>query len=583
MNTSYQTGLSHLSRFLPSRLSQGSFHLPQRPLLAEQDKYTLDGTPEKEKLVKTERFQGVFSKALSTVSERHLPALSQTTLLLSAGVLAGCQQETIFSQLPTWVGGFAAVSFLTTWFVSSLLASSHVLLSQRSSSEKIAWTVASWVPFLGPLLWASLGIEPHLPTTKNKDVHFWEDRYFAKPEDQVSPDEVPEGLPEYFQPMLALSRNVTGNPLVANNSAKPLYNGEEAYPEMLKAIEEEPAGGLVYLGYYIFENNETGKKFAHALQRAQARGVDVRVIVDRYGRFINYGSSSIQTGAAYLRELGLHVEIFSPQISIRTGLPLNYTYHAKYLVTSQMAFVGGINIGDTYLAERIENEKRHKDIQFQLRGPIVSEVLKIFQDHWAMVSDEPLPDIAVKTERQGASFQRTIPSEPNHNYENFKKIVLGALRHARKKVRIMTGYFLPDDELKSAMILAAKSGVDVEIILSGKSHVAPVDWAARMHFKELLYGGVKIYYQPPPFDHTKLLVADDFYVLDGSSNLDQRSLKWHFEVNTENYDRDLAADVSRHFDAIKEQSQEVTLEWVNQWPLFERIKYGLSDFFSSLY
>ena len=144
----------------------------------------------------------------------------------------------------------------------------------------------------------------------------------------------------------------------------------------------------------------------------------------------------------------------------------------------------------------------------------------------------------------------------------------------------MTPYFLPPREMIGALQSAALRGVEVNIVLPAHNNLPFVHWATRNMLWELLLYGVNVYYQPPPFAHTKLFVLDDYYTLIGSANLDPRSLRLNFEVVLEIYEEELGQSMSRHVRSTIAESRKVTLSEVDGRPLPERFRDSLCWLFS---
>jgi cardiolipin synthase len=134
---------------------------------------------------------------------------------------------------------------------------------------------------------------------------------------------------------------------------------------------------------------------------------------------------------------------------------------------------------------------------------------------------------------------------------------------ARESIRIVTPYFIPGRELLAVINSAVLRGVQVVIILPAMSNLPYVDWACRAMLWEVLQYGAAVYWQPAPFDHTKLFVVDGFYVNLGSANLDPRSLRLNFELNLEVFDPDLAAELGRHFESLRARSTRVSMEMLD--------------------
>lgn len=517
------------------------------------------------------------------------PFLLTTTLATTGCVSTGSEAG---DALLMGLGGAA-------WALSSLTAGAHILATQNGRQSPFGWLASSFfIPILGPALWFVFGAEPHLPTSSNPKHTFLNNRYAERRQDPPIPDEIPDFVPESFRPMLRLSRTIAREPLVGGNHVTPLFNGEETYPSMLEAIESESKGGFVYVGMYIFENNEMGEKFAAALKRAQDRGVEVRVIVDRLGNFVAMPHDikkiwrllcergQLPTSTELLDRHGVHYKRFAPGASLRNGLPWNIIYHKKFLVTSRKAYLGSINIGDTYMVTRTDIDGRHQDIQYLIEGPAAPLIEAVHREDWAYLTGAPVEQNRANDTRVGEDFVRVVRSMPNDDFENFKKIVLAAIGLAApgEKVRLQTAYFAPDREFIRTLELACQRGVIVQFILSKENTVPPVDWASRQFFPDLLDAGVELYYQPPPFDHTKLMTVGDYYTLGSSANFDHRSQTFHNEAGIEIYSKRVNAIVSARFDLITADPQNrITREWIKSWPWHERMRNAISQLPSYVY
>jgi cardiolipin synthase len=144
----------------------------------------------------------------------------------------------------------------------------------------------------------------------------------------------------------------------------------------------------------------------------------------------------------------------------------------------------------------------------------------------------------------------------------------------------MTPYLIPDRSLIAAINTAALRGVEVEILLPERNNLPYVGWASRAYHWELLQYGTRIYYQSPPFVHSKFLLIDDQYALIGSANLDPRSLRLNFEFNVEVYDRSLTALLAEHFDRAREAAIPATLASVDARPLPVKLRDAFAKLFS---
>ncbi|MCP3978264.1 MAG: cardiolipin synthase [bacterium] len=457
--------------------------------------------------------------------------------------------------------------------VAAVLAAGHALLNKRDPRAALGWIVTAVVfPVLGPTLYFVFGINRVF--TRAKALH----RNSASPTAEDAshgPAASRDFLPTEFATLARISDAVSRWPLVAGNHVDVLHNGEQAYPPMLQAIDE--AQQSVYLITYIFETNETGRKFVDALTRAKDRGVDVRVIVDGVGE--NYSWPRV---SRLLQARNVRVARFIPPRLIPPSLHVNLRTHRKLLVVDgRTAFTGGMNIGDRHLAARVVNPDRVVDVHFRCSGPVVRQLQHVFFEDWAFVTGEQeLPPNSTPVPEDGTALCRTIVDGPNEDLDRLTRIIEGALSAARRSIRIMTPYFIPPRGLIGALQAAALRGVDVRIVLPGKSNLPYVDWASRNMLWELLEHGVRIYYQPPPFVHSKLLIVDDHYVEIGSANIDPRSLRLNFELIVEIYDRGFASTVVAHFDEVRGRSREVSLGQMDSRPLPIRLRDAAAWLFS---
>src|SRR5699024_8871774 len=184
----------------------------------------------------------------------------------------------------------------------------------------------------------------------------------------------------------------------------------------------------------------------------------------------------------------------------------------------------------------------------------------VFLSDWAFVTGEQVP---ISSPRQnvgpGGVACRCLAGAPIRDVERLAIMLVTAAAAARSRILIMTPYFLPSDRLVGVLQAAALRGIEVVIVLPARNNLPYVGWAAHHGLAELLKRGVKVFYQPPPFAHTKLFVVDDEYALVGSPNIDPRSLRLNFELAVEVYDRASAAQFAEHIRAAAAESTACSL------------------------
>jgi len=475
----------------------------------------------------------------------------------------------------------------TSILVINIAASAHAILVKRDTRSTIGWVGLIWLsPVFGAIAYAVLGvnrIRSRAGQLRAGQLAVTHELQAAVP----APERLDRAISPAHAPLRSLATlvgEVTGRPLVDGNQIEPLIGGDEAYPRMLAAIDA--ATRSIGLASYIFDNDPTGKLFAAALARAATRGVEVRVLVDGIGsRYSKPSIVSVLTGQ------GVRVERFLP-----TSVPIYFPYanlrnHRKILVVDgTIGFTGGLNIRDgCWLA----HQPRHpvRDMHFQLRGPVVMQLLEVFAEDWAFAADEVLVGDgatpaanaawATSTSFAGAMLARGIrygPDDPEIG--RIKLVIVGALAAAQQSVRIMTPYFLPDDAVCQALDVAAMRGVTVDIVLPDKNNLALVSWASTALLWQVLGRGCNVWMSPPPFDHTKLMVVDGAWAMFGSGNWDDRSMRLNFEFNVETYDRDLAGALDQQITAVIAQSRRKTLAEVDGRSLPIRLRDGIARLFS---
>ena len=443
-------------------------------------------------------------------------------------------------------------------------AAVHVILHKRDTKAATGWVGLIWFsPLFGMVLYWLFGINRIRRRARIK-LSGKEIVPLPAMHGAVTHTLVKEKLSTHdagIAMLCQLTEKITRQPLMQGNRIVPLVNGDEAYPEMFAAIQE--AQRSISFSTYIFDNDVWGRRFSQVLRDAVARGVAVRVLIDAAGA--RYSFPTIVHG---LRKANVPAARF-----MRTVLPWHYLYnnlrnHRKILVTDgTMGFTGGMNIrAGNVLGDNPAYPVQ--DIHFRIQGPVVTELQRAFAEDWTFTTGEKLAGPLWYPEQQfyGDCIARGISDGPDEDFDKLRLILLGALSAARSSIRITTPYFLPDNELTANLRIAALRGVDVRILIPEKNNLRMVHWASIAGLEELLASGCRIFFTPPPFDHTKLVTIDNGWVLFGSANWDPRSLILNFEFNVECYDDRLARTVNDMMDRKIAGSQEITREsLVNVW------------------
>ncbi len=441
----------------------------------------------------------------------------------------------------------------------------HALLYKHEVHKAAGWIGLAWLaPVGGGLAYWVLGINRIRRVGVGLGLKAaWRGEpgsldAFAVPEDG--------GLPE-LAGISRLTRHVTGKVLLAGNTVVALHNGDEAYPAMLAAIDG--AQGSVTLLTYIFNNDLAGNAFVAALTRARLRGVQIRVLVDAVGA--RYRPTGM---LGQLRASAIPCAAFLPPRLTRLLAHGNLRNHRKIMVVDgHLGFTGGMNISASHwLSTR--PARPVQCLHFAVRGPVVTDMQRTFATDWAFSTGEKLHGGPwfIDSAPCGPVLARGVADGPDGDIDHTRQVILGALATARRRVRIVTPYFLPDEVLLTTLRVTAMRGVAVDIVLPGRSNLPLLDWAMRPQCGGLVASGCRVHLSGPPFDHAKLFLIDDAWSLIGSTNWDARSLRLNFEYNMECHDAQLVQELDVLVDDRIRRAHQLSVAELARQPIAGRLR-----------
>jgi cardiolipin synthase len=469
---------------------------------------------------------------------------------------------------------FWSLLVAVTSLVAAAAVTVHAVLWKRDTRAVIGWVGLAWLaPIVGSLAYLVLGINRiHRKAGSLKLRESW--RHDQEPE--LNPHDVQqvETLRRDYpslEGLVAAGSKLSGLHLKPGNSVEPLRDGDEAYPAMIAAIRE--ARHSVALLSYIFDSDRAGEMFVEALRDAHQRGVKVRVLIDDVGS--RYSRPNMITR---LQQAGLSAAGFLPTRVPRLPKYANLRNHRKILVVDgRIGFTGGTNIREGHCLG-LKPSFPVQCLHFRLRGPVVSQLLRVFAIDWAFATGEEISGDAwlPELDRVGDVWARGIEHGPDEQFERLTDLMAAALASAQRRVRIVTPYFLPHSSLVQALNAASLRDVEVQVLIPAHNNIKLVQWACMAQLWQNLEKGCRIFASADPFDHTKLMTVDGIWSLIGSTNWDPRSLRLNFEFNVECYSRDLAAQLNRLIDGKLATAREITLAEVNGRSLPIRLRDGLA-------
>ena len=485
--------------------------------------------------------------------------------------------QTLYDAVVHEEGWLYIVLLVLTYLLIGIPTALHAIFSDRDVRSTIAWMGLIWLtPLVGAILYALFGVNRirRAALRLRDDVPKPDVPQTTKPITDEALWQIHEAGHGHLATLEQLVRRLTRHPLHTGNTITHLTGGDEAYPAMLAAIEG--AGQSITLSSYIFDNDEAGTMFADALEAAQSRGVEIRVLIDAVG-----ARYSRPTMVRVLRRRGIRVAKFLSSISPTMIRFFNLRNHRKILVVDgQIGFTGGMNIRACCMTTSDE-EHDTQDLHFRIEGPAVADLQHAFSIDWAFSTDELLqgPLWFQQIDSPGDSLARGISDGPDEDMDHLRLTFMGALSCARRRVQIVTPYFLPEGPLIDALNVCAMRGVEVDVILPSKNNLPFVHWAMLASVAPLLKRGVRIWLTPPPFDHTKLMIVDGAWCCFGSTNWDPRSLRLNFEFNVECYDREVAGKMSQLAQDKIATAKRLTLKDLRARSRLSRLRDGIARLF----
>ena len=343
--------------------------------------------------------------------------------------------------------------------------------------------------------------------------------------------------------------------------------GVHLYEAMLKEIED--ATECVYVGTFIWKNDEVGRRFVDALAKKAREGVRVCVIFDGLANV--FVSADFKDFPEEIHTLHFR-PIWGPRKLVN---PRNlFRYHRRIMsVDGRVGFVGGFNIGSLYT-------DGWRDTHIRIEGHDAREVENDLVDFWNTHRTPDLPELPSAGDRSWNSATVFRRNDPDMRIFPIRAMYLEAIDRANERIYLTHAYFIPDRAMRAGLIEAVGRGVDVQVLLPEDSNHVTADWLARRHFWDLLEAGVRIFRYRHIMIHSKTATIDGVWSTVGTANIDRYSLLGNYETNVEVYSEPLAAQMERMFELDKTNASEITLEeWENR-PLpakvVERILASLS-------
>ncbi|KGX92699.1 cardiolipin synthetase [Pontibacillus halophilus JSM 076056 = DSM 19796] len=388
-----------------------------------------------------------------------------------------------------------------------------------------------------------------------------------------------EQMGDHQRLLFQLAQRIGNSPISFNTKTEILTNGVVKFKRLMEELEK--AEHHIHMEYYIVRHDEIGKEIKDILIRKAQEGVEVRFLYDAVG--------SWKLSQAYKDELeraGVRVVPFSPVRLPFLNNKINFRNHRKIVVVDgNVGFVGGLNIGDEYIG-RNAYFGDWRDTHMYVEGEAVRSLQLIFLQDWFYMTGDTLltsnylsPNLI---EHEGRGGVQMIASGPDNQWEVIKSVFFSMIVSAKESIYIASPYFIPDEDILSALKVAALSGVDVKLLVPNRPDKRIVFHASRSYFPELLEAGVNIYEYEKGFLHSKVIIVDQELASIGTSNMDMRSFHLNFEVNAFLYRTKSTETLVQNFLTDIDNSNQLKLQDFNKRSILMRVMESTARLLSPL-
>jgi cardiolipin synthase len=427
-----------------------------------------------------------------------------------------------------------------------------IFFERKDPTATWAWLlILTLIPVLGFILYLFLGLTPKKRKVFQRKQ---EEDELKKYDRKLMAAELKERIRDFEHLEQSIIRLAFENDLPAGlgyNQLDIYTSGREKFADLFEDIKS--AKKFVHANYYIINDDQLGDQFMQLLTKKAAEGVEVRLLYDRMG------CRNLSRYAIFkLEDAGGKVVPFAPFV-----LDMNYRNHRKnVIIDGQIGYLGGINIGDEYLGES-RRFGDWRDTHLRLKGESVDSLQYRFLLDWNFASGNDLmreQKYFPEKEFKGDEAVQIVSSGPDSKEAEIKSLFLKMIYEAEESIYIQTPYFIPDQSVLEALKLAARSGVELKIMIPDRGD-HPFVYAANNSFVgELLDAGARCFRYTKGFLHSKTICVDSRVLSIGTTNMDVRSFKLNFEINAFIYDRERAKYHNQIFAEDLKNSEEITRE-----------------------
>ncbi|MBR6771607.1 MAG: cardiolipin synthase [Lachnospiraceae bacterium] len=450
------------------------------------------------------------------------------------------------------------------FFINLLLAIVIVFFQRKQVQSVWTWLLLLYsIPILGFVFYLFLGTDMHKQKMfRIKEIEDHLNDAIRKQEYRLQSKGFYENAPEIaeYEDLIRYNLDISEAVLTDDNDITIYTDGNDKFEALIEDIRQ--AKKYIHIQYYIIKNDVLFNRIKEVLIEKAAEGVEVRILYD------GMGCRSVKR--SYWQQLnskGIKTSEFFPATLRRLHLRINYRNHRKIVVIDgEKGYVGGFNIGKEYIGLD-EKFGYWRDTHLRIEGAAVASLELRFILDWNYASRENLfaPDrywcgkVADRLRKEGQHCRvQIVSSGPDSRYQNVRDNYLRMIGKAKQSIYIQTPYFIPDDAILSALLIAVHSGIQVNVMIPCKPDHPFVYWATYSYIGDLVMEGANCYTYNNGFLHAKGMIVDDKVMCYGTANMDIRSFALNFEVNAIVYDEGKAIEMRKHFEEDLKYSRQIT-------------------------
>ncbi len=342
-----------------------------------------------------------------------------------------------------------------------------------------------------------------------------------------------------------------GLEITEGNKVKLLKSGKEKFADMLESVRS--AKSFIHLEYFNFRNDSIARLLYHELALKAAEGVEVRAMYDAFGNMSN-NQPVKQHMHDSITALGIKLVKFDPVVFPWVNHIMPRDHRKIVVIDGVIGYTGGMNVADYYV-DGLEGIGPWRDMHLRVEGPAVGQLHRIFCRMWQSATGESLEGdrYSPRQTASGTSEVAVVDRHPGETNKAMRDLYVSMLDNAHDKVQLVNPYFVPTKSVRNALKRCIDRGVEVEIMISERSDIPLTPDASHYVGRKMEKRGAKVYMFRGGFHHSKIMMVDGKFCTVGSTNLDSRSLRCDYEVNTVIFDKDVTAELTDMFEHDKRQ------------------------------